>query len=100
MTDRRHIVCFPGGWTIELIESFQPNSNFLREDYVSMFTSLGTDLVMGHMNQSSEAAMPFYLLDKPSGSRIMVYPPGTYKAVSEEKEEDSWQSSINPEPIV
>ncbi len=75
-----NIVHLPGGWTLESLSSFEPNSNPFRQDSYSMGQTLANGLVMMSLNHTDEDAKPFYLVDKPSGSRIRIYPPGTYSA--------------------
>lgn len=75
-----NIFHLPGGWTLESLSSFEPNSNPLRQDRYSMGQTLANGLVMMSLNHTDEDAKPFYLVDKPSGSRIRIYPPGTYSA--------------------
>jgi len=94
-----HIISLPGGWAIELLSSFHPKEmDFIEEDTYSMFESMSLNLIRGFSNHKSEKSKPFYLLDKDTGSRIRIYPPGTYN--DSYKEEESWQSSVNPEPIL
>jgi hypothetical protein len=80
-----NVICLPGGWAIEILESWKPYDNFIERDLFSMFRDLGKDLIMGHTNHESQEPKPFYLLDRKSGDRIRIYPPGTYEALPEEK---------------
>lgn len=77
-TSCNNIAHLPGGWVIESLSSFEPNSNPFRQDRLSMGTSLANGLTMMYLNHATEDAKPFYLVDAQTGSRIKIYPPGTF----------------------
>jgi hypothetical protein len=66
-------------WVIEVLGSFGPDPDFINIDLYSMFEPLSTTLWRGFSGHSTEETKPFYLLDKKSGNRIRIYPPGTWK---------------------
>ena len=84
-----NIVHLPGGWVIEPMSSFEPNSNPFLQDSYSMGKTLANGLKMMYLNHTDEDAKPFYLVDKPSGSRIRIYPPGTFRTGEEDSSIES-----------
>ena len=67
-------------WVIEILSPFHPKEmDYIEEDIYSMFESMSLNLIRGFSNHKTENSRPFYLLDKKTGSRIRIYPPGTWK---------------------
>ena len=62
-----------GSIEIEQLNSWEPDRDPLDEDYISMGTSLGTNVMMLHMHHPrSDPAKYITLVHKPTGERIRI----------------------------